>query len=180
MKLNKRAVALLISLAILLVVAVGVTVAFVFAESDTVDNTFTPSRVACEVVDKTNHTYTVKNTGDTDAYIRVAVLVNLKNSDGNLVAQAPVFTVSMGTSGDSKWFLGEDGYYYFSDVVPPEADGASGQEVIPANLTVNVTSATGDYVLSVQVVASAIQATADAVAEWSNAVQVDGEVLAPK
>ena len=180
MKLNKRAVALLISLALLATAVVGTTVAFIFASSGSVNNTFTPSRVACEVVDKTNHTYTVKNTGDTVAYIRVAVMVDLKNSDGNLVAQAPEFTVSMGTSGASKWFLGADGYYYFSDVVPPEADGASGQEVIPVDLTVNVTSATGDYVLSVQVVASAIQATADAVAEWSNAVQVNGEVLAPK
>ena len=179
MKLNKRAVALLISLALLATAVVGATVAFIFAQSGSVNNTFTPSRVACEVVDKTNHTYTVRNTGDTVAYIRVAVMVNLKNSDGNLVAQAPEFTVGLGASGSSKWFLGADGYYYFSDAVPPQAAGAPGQEVIPVDLRVNVATPDG-YTLYVQVVASAIQATADAVADWSDAVQVDGEVLKAK
>lgn len=42
MKLNKRAVALLISLALLATAVVGTTVAFIFASSGPVNNTFTP------------------------------------------------------------------------------------------------------------------------------------------
>ena len=174
MKLNKRAVALLISLALLATAVVGATVAFIFAKSDPVNNTFTPSRVTCQVLDKENHTYTVENTADPDAcviYVRVAVLVNWKNSNG-FYAQAPAFQVYPGTD----WILGSDGYYYFTK---PVAVGAETATNLKVTLAAGATEPDG-YDLSVEVVASAIQATADAVAEWSNAVQVDGEVLAPK
>ena len=161
MKLNKRAVALLISLAILVVVTVGVTVAFVFTKSDTVNNTFTPSKVACQVVDKGNHTYTVKNTGDTDVYIRVAVLVNLKNAEDQFYAQAPQFEVDL--VDDTKWVFGADGYYYFTE---PVAAGVEISEV----LSILADPAPTGFTLSVEVVASAIQATSVAVNQWSNGV----------
>ena len=149
MKLNKRAVALLISLALLVTAVVGTTVAFIFTKSDSVNNTFTPARVACEVVDKTNHTYTVANTGYTAAYIRVAVLVNWKNSNG-FYAQAPAFQVDRGAD----WVLGSDGYYYFTK---PVAVGAETATNLKVTLAAGATEPDG-YDLSVEVVASAIQA----------------------
>ena len=60
MKLNKRAVALLVSLVALLTVVAGITVAFLIDNTDGIENAFTPSRVDCEVIDKTGNTYTVK------------------------------------------------------------------------------------------------------------------------
>ena len=114
MKLNRRAVGLLVSLTLLLTAVVGSTVAFIVAQSQKKTNVFQPSRVACEVIKKSDNTYTVKNTGDTDAYIRVAVLVNWKNTDGHIYAQAPGFDVS-----GEFWVLGKDGYYYYTKILKP-------------------------------------------------------------
>ncbi len=163
MKLNKRAVVLLVSLVVLLTVVVGVTVAFIIDGTNGITNTFTPSRVACQVVDKTGNTYTVKNIGDTDAYIRATVLVNWKNAAGNVYALTPEFGV---TPGDD-WVLGSDGYYYYTKSVAPNGT------VIDSVLTVSVTPGdppSSEYTLTVEVVASAVQATADAVDDWSNSV----------
>ena len=170
MKLNKRAVALLVSLVALLTVVVGVTVAFIIDGTNGITNTFTPSRVACQVVDNQDGTYTVKNIGDTDAYIRVSILINWKNDAGNIYAQAPQFTVEPGQG----WVKGSDGYYYYTKSVAPG-------DVINSDLTVTVTTETlSGYTLTVEVVASAVQATVDAVNDWSAGVATiatDGGVL---
>lgn len=160
MKLNKRTVALLVSLVLLLSVAVGVTVAYIADRTPEVENTFQPSYVACEVVKEGSNVYTVKNTGDTDAYIRVAVVANWKNGN-NVYAQAPQFNVDLGDN----WVLGKDGYYYYTKSV---AVGAQ----IPETLTIdsNSTAPSDEYKLVVEVYASAIQATSAAVNQWSNGV----------
>ena len=174
MKLNKRTVALLVSFAVLLSAAVGVTVAYIVDRTPDVENTFKPSRVACEVIKEDgNDVYTVKNTGDTDAYIRVAVVVNWKNGS-NVYAQAPQFDVDLGAN----WGLGKDGHYYY---IKPVAGGAQ----IPETLTVrsNSVAPSNEYELVVEVYASAIQATSAAVDQWSNGVATassDGAALSVK
>lgn len=168
MKLNKRAVALLVSLAVLLTVAVGVTVAFLADRTPEVENTFTPSRVACAVNEVTkNQVYTVQNTGDTTAYIRVAVVVNWVNADNKQVyAQAPSFTV---TPENTNWVLGVDGYYYYT--LPVNAGNSIADKLTVALLPESATAPAG-HTLQVEVVASAIQATSEAVKDWSNNVAI--------
>ena len=167
MKLNKRSVALLVSWALLLVVAVGVTVAFIADKTPEMENTFQPSNVDCEVrQDVDTAAYTVTNIGDTEAYVRVAVVVNWKNSTtGNIYAQAPQFNVSVGEG----WLQGSDGYYYYAGKLAPT-------DVTNAFMVTSDDTLEG-YTLSVEIVASAIQATESAVADWSAAVKVvDGKL----
>ena len=167
MKLNKRAVALLVSLAVLLTVAVGVTIAFLADRTPEVENTFTPSRVACAVNEVTkNQVYTVQNTGDTTAYIRVAVVVNWVNADGHVYAQAPTYKV---TSENTNWVLGVDGYYYY--IKPVYAGTLIAEELTVALLPESATAPAG-HTLQVEVIASAIQATSKAVKDWSNSVAI--------
>ena len=153
MKVNKQAVALLCSLVVLLTAAVGATVAYLVDKSDKVENTFTPSHVACAVAED-NGVYTVTNTGDTTAYICIAVVVTQKNGD-TISAFKPEYTVTPGTD----WVQGKDGYYYYRNPLNAKDTTASG-------LAVTGIAAEG-YTLSVEVIASAIQATTSAVAEWS-------------
>lgn len=174
MKWNKRTVALLVSLMVLLTVAVGVTVAYIIDRTESVENTFTPSRVACEVLKGTNHSYTVKNIGDTTAYIRASVLVNWKNNDGHIYAKAPEFKVTLGDG----WFQGSDGYFYYTKAA------AAGTKTDTA-LTVEVLTEKPDDSLElvVEVIASAVQATTEAVEAWSNnvvTVKNDGTGLIEK
>lgn len=168
MKLNKRAVVLLVSLVVLLAVTVGTTIAFLANKTPEVENTFTPSRVACAVNEVTkNQVYTVQNTGDTTAYIRAAVVVNWVNADNKQVyAQAPSFTVTPENTENTNWVLGSDGYYYY---INPVAAGAYIDETLTVMLDDGSIVPTG-HTLQVEVVASAIQATVIAVNDWSNGV----------
>ena len=180
--LKKKAV-LTMSVALLLAVAVGITIAYIFTETDPVENTFKPSKVACAVVENGREPVTgdtvgistskenvqIKNTGNTDAYIRVAVVVNWMSEDGTRVwATKPVKSTD-GTDGDytitynledNDWIDGGDGYYYYTrPVAPGEKTG-----VLITNATQLVAKGpvgtdNTQYYLSIEIVASAIQSS---------------------
>ena len=191
---KKRLTVLLVSLSLILVVGVGVTLAYVFASTGNVVNTFTPSHVSCAVVENNSATentgniaYTgdlksnvmIKNTGDTEAYIRVAVIFTLKNATtGNVLAISPdklntCYSIDWSDNFDGQnnaeqtWVkLESDGFYYYKKPVQPgyfTDPLISSWTPIPANIPEG-------YVLSVEIVASAIQSTpANVVGDnWSN------------
>ena len=174
--LNKKSM-LITSVALLLLVAVGTTLAYIFTKTEPVENKFNPSKVSCAVVEDdgdpvaagTHNTGTekkdvqIKNTGDTDAYIRVAVVVNWMNEDGTKVwATKPVagedkdYMISYNLSNG--WIDGGDSYYYYTQPVDP---GDMTDSLI-TSATQNVTGPKGtdgtQYYLSIEIVASAIQA----------------------
>lgn len=170
---KKRLTILLVSLSLILVVGVGVTLAYVFASTGDVVNTFTPSKVACAVVEdqktddaptgqvsvNTKSNVKIKNTGDTEAYIRVAVIINWKNEDGHVWATAPKtgeYTIVYNTS--SGWACSAaDGYWYYNTSVAP---GELTDPLITSAIQ-NVPGPKGtdesQYYLSIEIVASAIQ-----------------------
>ena len=186
-KLNKRSVALLVSLAVILTAAVGVTLAYIFTNTDALQNIFTPAQVSCAVVEngsttenKGNIVYTgdiksnvqIKNTGDTDAYIRVAVVITWKSADGTKVwAQKPVegtdYSITYPT--DTDWVEGADGYYYYTKSVPP-TDGSDLTGILINEAKQLKPCSQEGYYLSIEIVASAIQASPDNVvgSQWSN------------
>ncbi len=67
-----------------------------------------------EVTDMAKH-ITVANTGETDCYVRVKVF------GGSQFA--------LDISGDSRWTQGEDGYWYYSEILAP---GESSLELVAA------------------------------------------------
>lgn len=195
--INKKS-AIITSVVLLLLIAVGATLAYVFTSSGPVENTFKPSNVACAVVEngsaaentdnivttgtsKTN--VQIKNTGDTDAYIRVAVVVNWMSADGSRVwAQKPVSGVDYTITYDlaNGWFDGGDGFYYYSKVVSPtDLTSILIKEATLANGAIAPVGTDGtQYYLSVEIIASAIQsAPASTVSEqWDVVVSADGTI----
>lgn len=177
---KKRLTVLLVSLSLVLVAGVGVTLALIIDSSGPVDNTFEPSHVSCAVVENgtayetgmvevaSKENVTIQNTGDTDAYIRAAIIVNWKKADGTVWAQAPAskdYTLAIG--GD--WDLGTDGYYYYkSSVAPKDLTTA----LITSATQVNSAPEEG-YFLSIEIVASAIQSSlaGNAQGAWSAAAE---------
>jgi len=149
-------VTVLIALALVLAIAVGGTVAYLYMSTHSVENTFTAANVSCKVnedkFDGTTKTgVTVKNTGNVDAYIRAAIVVNWVDDAGHVLGEpvkASDYTIT-GTS--TKWEF-KDGYYYYSDVVA--ADGET--EDLIGECTPLTTK--DGYYLSVTVLADAIQA----------------------
>ena len=197
--LNKKSI-LITSVALLLLIAVGATLAYIFTKTEPVENTFNPSKVSCAVVEngsatentdsivetgKTKKNVQIKNTGDTDAYIRVAVVVNWMSADGTKVwATTPVKSID-GADGDytiaynlkdNGWIDGGDGYYYYTQ---PVAKSALTDTLIESATQLTQKGPVGtdntQYYLSIEIVASAIQSNgmdaASAKDAWTKARQ---------
>lgn len=168
----KRLATLLVSLLLVLGVAVGGTVAFLSTRTDRKVNTFTPSKVTCEVTEtfKNNvkSNVAVKNTGDTTAFIRAAINVTwMSNQDAanqTVSAKVPVKDTdySIKLADNTNWIEGADGYYYYK--LPVDPQDSTGVLIEECKLQNNASVPDG-YHLSVEIVASAIQSAPDSVVQ---------------
>ena len=157
---DKKPIALLVSLALVVTAVLGVTIAYLTARDDSITNTFVPGEVSCEVTESLDGTekknVCVKNTGDADAYIRAAIVVTWQDEDGNVYAKAPTandYTMSLNTTD---WEKSGDYYYYKSAVVA----GTGVTEALINSCTQESDAAVPDgYTLHVEILAQAIQST---------------------
>lgn len=172
-------------LALCLCILSGTTLAYLVTGTDPIANLFSPGQVSCEVesvLDSTVPTnVTVKNTGTVDAYIRAAVVVNWVNGDGVVSANTPEegtdYTIAY--AGNTGWKKAADGFWYYTTPVAPNA--STGVLIDSCNPTRKAPPK--GYTLSVEVVASAIQATPDDVVtkSWGSGVSaVSGSKLTIK
>ena len=180
----KRLATLLVSLLLVLGVAVGGTVAFLSTRTDSKENTFTPSKVTCEVTETFNNNVksqvAVKNTGDTTAFIRAAINVTwMSNQDAanqTVSAKVPVKDkdYSITFAKNTNWIQGADGYYYYQ--LPVDPKDSTGVLIEECKLQENASVPDG-YHLSVEIVASAIQSAPDSVVQsmWHVTVE-DGKI----
>ncbi len=123
---KKKAGILLFSFLFLVIMAVGGTVAYLAANTDPVQNRFTPASVDCEMTESfdgsTKSNVNVINTGDTDAYIRIKLVTYRVNEEGQHIggmAEIPRFAPG------ENWVFYEGYYYYTLPVAPggkPAAD----------------------------------------------------------
>lgn len=161
----KKASALTIAIILILVMAIGGTVAFLVTHTDQIVNTFQPTDVSCEINEKFNDDNTVKtsavveNTGKIPAYIRVAVVANTVDAEGNITGTADVRD-KLASSGWTEI----NGYYYYNGVVQPRGK------------TTDLLGADGINLDGIQVtiLASAIQAEPDSAVAQAWDVQFDG------
>ena len=141
-------------LILLAVFTVSGTLAYLIVTTDSVTNTFVPGSVTCAVEETfdgtTKSDVKVKNTGNVDAYIRAAVVVNWVDADGNVCAQA--HTAPTISYNDTDWTKGADGYWYYKEAVAP---GALTNNLI--NTATSTAQADGCK-LQIEIIASAIQA----------------------
>ncbi len=186
----KRLATLLVSLLLVLGVAVGGTVAFLSTRTDSKENTFTPSKVTCEVTETFNNNVksnvAVKNTGDTTAFIRAAINVtwmsNKDAADQTVSSKVPVKNTdySIQLADNTNWIQGADGYYYYQLPVAPQ--GSTGVLIEECKLQNNASVPDG-YHLSVEIVASAIQSVPEEAvqAAWGAGFSIneDGSLNVP-
>lgn len=192
-KKNKKLVITLASLILIVGVVVGGTVAYLLTSTGLVENTFTSSKVTTTVEETINggvkSDVKIKNTGDTDAYIRSTVVATWQDKAGNVYGEAPVACTEqycqhgegctgdyvikyvLGTSGQANvWVESSDGFYYYTS--PVSANTSTGILISECkqinNLTVNDT----DYYLTVEIIGSGIQSVPTSVVttEWSSGV----------
>ena len=152
-----RQFVLLVSIIALLVGIVGSSLAYLMTQTDPVQNTFQPSKVTCKIDEKFNGStksdVKVQNTGDTDAYIRAALVFTWVDSKGNI---APVavkesdYVLVLGTGWSAKH---TDGFYYYQTSVAP---GQTTNNLVNSITPVDNVAPDG-YTLCVDIIADAVQ-----------------------
>lgn len=162
--------ALIIALALILVLAVGGTVAYIFTQTDPVINTFTPTEAKITVDEETNSNQktsitVVNNSTGVPVYIRVALVANMIDGAGNVTGAASVPTFTL---GDNWIQIGE--YYYYTEPVPVGGftDNLLGTEMTLANN------------MQVVVLADAIQAEPTTAVTQAWGVTVENGVITGK
>ena len=176
---NTRIITLLIALLLFSALAVGGTVAWLTANATPVENTFTPSHVACRVDESFNSTTGVKsnvnvtNTGDTEAYIRVKLVTYRVNGDGQHIGGTA--TLPSFTRGENWVAFG--GYYYYTKPVAAGATPANPLIGTPGIALKEYTDADGGKQV-IEVMAEAIQSqpAAAVTQSWDVTVGEDGTI----
>ena len=194
--------AMLVSLLLVIGVTIGGTLAFIVADDGPVKNTFTPSKVTTEVYeelsDSTKSNVKIKNTGDTTAYIRAAVVITWQDEAGNILGEKPVAGADYAIEytdtdeqGADHWIKGADGFYYWTSPVKSDDEDAKGcyTGALIRNCTAKKTKTIGSgtdavtYYLTVEIIGSGIQSVPTSVVteEWSSGVSgVSGDTLTIK
>ena len=113
---SKKPLTLFVALVLLLTLAVGGSLAWLVSD-DHVTNSMEPGKVPIQINETVSNNLksdvTVTNTGNIQAFIRVAIIANAVDEKGNVtVGEKPNFTVS------TAW-TEIDNYYYYNGIVEP-------------------------------------------------------------
>lgn len=167
-----RKTALILSLCLIFALAVGTTFALLKASTDPVENTFTAAKSGTDIVEELDgnqkKSIVVKNTGTAVSYVRVKLVMNWVDDNGNVSATPVNITPSI----TDNWFL-KDGIYYYK--MPVAANNGETTNLLKTPITEPADKPDGCH-LEVTVLAESIQAAPSKAVEgaWT-AVKVDGD-----
>lgn len=147
-----RKTALILSLCLIFALAVGTTFALLKASTAPVENTFTAAKSGTDIVEELDgnqkKSIVVKNTGTAVSYVRVKLVMNWVDENGNVSATPVNITPSI----TDNWFL-KDGIYYYKMPV-----AAKGETTNLLKTPITQGTAPEGYHLEVTVLAESIQA----------------------
>lgn len=174
---NKQLIALLSVLTVILGLAGGITLAYIFTQTQPIENTFRPTEVTVEIEEEFDGSVKsdvkITNTGTAPSYIRAAVVVTWVTSDGSTLAETPVEgeDYDITYAENTGWLKGDDGYWYYTTPVNPnESTGILIDECTQL-------AEKADCQLAVEILASAIQSDpSDAVTEAWGVTVLDGVI----
>lgn len=162
-----RKTALILSLCLIFALAVGTTFALLKANTDPVTNTFTAAKsdikIDEDVTGGQKKSIIVKNTGTAVSYVRVKLVMNWVDENGNVSAEPVNITPSI----TDNWFL-KDGIYYYK---MPVAAKDFTTNLLKTPITQD--AAPEGYHLEVTVLAESIQAAPSKAVTDSWGVRVD-------
>lgn len=162
-----RKTALILSLCLIFALAVGTTFALLKANTDPVTNTFTAAKsdikIDEDVTGGQKKSIIVKNTGTAVSYVRVKLVMNWVDENGNVSAEPVNITPSI----TDNWFL-KDGIYYYK---MPVAAKDFTTNLLQTPITQD--AAPEGYHLEVTVLAESIQAAPSTAVQQSWGVGVD-------
>ena len=162
-----RKTALILSLCLIFALAVGTTFALLKASTAPVENTFTAAKSGTDIVEELDgnqkKSIVVKNTGTAVSYVRVKLVMNWVDENGNVSAEPVNITPSI----TADWFE-QGGIYYYK---MPVAAKDFTTNLLKTPITQD--AAPEGYHLEVTVLAESIQAAPSAAVQQSWGVGVD-------
>ena len=131
-RIHKRPLILALALVLLAGLGVGATLGLLHTRTEAVQNEFTYGKVSCQVLEsfeEENSFYAkrnvrIQNTGNTDAYIRVLLVFNWKDANGNVFVTKPVINrdFQINLALDNGWIVSQNDvgtYFYYKYPVAP-------------------------------------------------------------
>lgn len=170
-----RKTALILSLCLIFALAVGTTFALLKASTAPVENTFTAAKSGTDIVEELDgnqkKSIVVQNTGTAVSYVRVKLVMNWVDDNGNVSAEPVNITPSI----TADWFE-QDGIYYYKMPV-----AAKGETTNLLKDPITQGTAPEGYHLEVTVLAESIQAApSKAVTDsWGVGVDSNGYLTQP-
>lgn len=162
-----RKTALILSLCLIFALAVGTTFALLKASTAPVENTFTAAKSGTDIVEELDgnqkKSIVVKNTGTAVSYVRVKLVMNWVDENGNVSAEPVNITPSI----TADWFE-QDGIYYYK---MPVAAKDFTTNLLKTPITQD--AAPEGYHLEVTVLAESIQAAPSKAVQQSWGVGID-------
>lgn len=188
-----RAYVLLLALALLTGLGVRASVAYLADRTAEKKNEFTYGRVTSSVNetfkeefgDPVKRNVSLRNTGNTPAYLRALLVVTWKDENGVVISSLPVededYEIDMTLA--KHWILKDEGfesYIYYRYPVDPGESTSKLIDMVRQNSRITGPE-DGKYKLSFEIVVDAVQAyPADAVKEaWNVDVNEDGTLEVP-
>ena len=168
-----RKAALILSLCLIFALAVGTTVALLKANTTPVTNTFTAAKSEIKINENVENgkksSIQVENIGTATSYVRVKLVMNWVDGNGNIVSGDNLPNVTL--NSDSSWFE-KGGIYYYKMPVGPNGQTSNLLEGNP----IKQESAPEGCHLEVTVLAESIQAAPSTAVEgaWT-AVKVGSD-----
>ena len=161
-----RKAALILSLCLIFALAVGTTLAYLKANTSPVTNTFTAAKSDIKIDENVENgeksSIQVENIGTATSYVRVKLVMNWVDENGNVSAEPVNITPSI----TDNWFE-QGGIYYYKMPV-----AAKGETTNLLKTPITQLNAPEGYHLEVTVLAESIQAAPSTAVEGAWAVTV--------
>lgn len=177
---KRKHVAIALTVALVGVLLVGGTIAYLTDVTAPVVNTFTAGNGGLTITEDiksepgVKKNVTITNTGNVDAYIRAQIVANWIDKDGNVYATPPEESDYDLVIGDG-WQRDEVGHYYYKGIV--KQNETTSDLIESCKLKDGITAPEG-YYLSINILAQSIQADENAAADaWDLQLQNDGWYL---
>lgn len=156
-RMKKKSLLLAAGIVLMLTIAIGGTIAYLVANTESITNTFEPGRVPISVDESftggVKSDVKITNDGNVPAYIRAKIIVTWKDAQGNVSAVKPVLGTDYSMNINTADWTEAGGFYYYKESV--EATGKTTNLIESCTRSVTPPD---DYDLSVEIIAESIQA----------------------
>ena len=178
---STKAIIILVSIITVLVTGLSTTLAVIVQRTESITNTFTPGKI---VLSQTETAVTNTAESDVAVYVRLAIVVNYQDDNGNVYHEGAIEEDGVVKDPDyritttSDWLKGGDGFYYYTKPIAPGYSSTAFPTV--AAITLDASNPKLNYNLVTTYVTAGVQASPTEVVNlaWGVSLDANGNITA--